>query len=179
MRIFCCPRLVPTEPLAADVMRSLESRYAQRFVMKSGGQVASRSVKVEVKHILSLSVTLFATAMTLQSHGADLRDQDRQFLEHYESVRASLADDDLEGARKAASRILERPAALTISRADSLNTARIGFKKLSIDAIAIGRVQSGYLVFRCPMVDAEWLQRHRKSSNPYLGQKMPTCGQVK
>lgn len=132
-----------------------------------------------MKQILSFLVVLLVGLMAPPSLAAVLRDQDNQFLERYEMVRARLADDDLEGARDAASKITDRAAASMISRADSLNTARMGFKKLSTDAIALGSKQPGFVVFRCPMVEADWLQRTPQVSNPYLGRKMPTCGQPK
>jgi hypothetical protein len=45
---------------------------------------------------------------------------------------------------------------------------------------SIKLARSPKAVFTCPMAKADWLQTDPKQvSNPYMGKKMPTCGEMK
>lgn len=133
------------------------------------------------------SVTLHAghgsmPVMAGHGHQADspsLTDAQKQFLASYDVVRAALAADDLAGAKSAATALSDSPAAQRITKADSLNTARVAFKKLSEVAVQVAKGHDVYYVFNCPMVGSDWVQTTKTASNPYVGQKMPTCGVLK
>lgn len=101
------------------------------------------------------------------------------FLSAYERVRVALAADDLAAAKRFAANIPDSPQATQLSRATSLNAARVAFKKLSADAIQIVQGQPDYYVFNCPMAGSDWVQPAKVAGNPYLGKKMPTCGVIK
>lgn len=116
----------------------------------------------------------------------------------YLRIQQHLAEDDLDGAKKAAAALKKAlddtaPDALsapanTLVGADDIGAARAAFRKLS--GGLIGRLkQSGmetdtplYRV-RCPMAfggeGGDWLQAGKQVANPYYGNKMSRCGAVK
>ncbi len=108
---------------------------------------------------------------------ADLTEGEREFLAHYEKVRAALAADDLAAARQSAAAIAE---AQPIAEAEDLSSARKAFKRLSIRAVALARGRSGYFVAHCSMFPggADWVQTTDEVSNPYWGRSMPHCGAI-
>lgn len=115
-------------------------------------------------------------------HGAqatDLTVPQRKFLSNYEDVRAALAADDLEAAKRSAAKISESQAAMQLSRAPTLNAARVAFKKMSSEALRIAEDRAGYFVAHCPMALSDWLEVTTKISNPYLGRRMSNCGTIK
>lgn len=116
------------------------------------------------------------------SHGAqavELTKAQTKFLANYEGVRAALAADDLDAAKRSAANIADSEAARQLSKASSLNAARVAFKKLSAEAIQLAKGHEGYYVANCPMAGSDWLQTTTKISNPYLGRQMSTCGSIK
>ncbi len=130
------------------------------------------------RRVLALSLLTFSCVFSFAA-GKTLTEADRRLLARYEAIRAELAMDNLEGARTTANNLPGNVNATVIARADTLNTARMAFKKLSAEAIALGAGVDGFVIVHCPMVEADWLQTSREISNPYLGKKMPTCGKVK
>jgi hypothetical protein len=118
---------------------------------------------------------LFVLGLT--SRAAELSGEDQGFLGKYEKVRAALALDNLENAKKAATDLGEEGAA--IAKSDKIATARTEFSKLSEHAIKLASGQSGYYVVSCPMVQKDWVQPVGPISNPYAGQSMPTCGAIR
>ena len=111
-------------------------------------------------------------------------------LKAYHKVHDALAKDDLAGAQKAASDLGEKAAAAKcvstprhaaeLARSNSLENAREHFKAISEECIKMAEGVDGQYVFTCPMAKAEWLQTDSKqASNPYMGKKMPTCGELK
>jgi hypothetical protein len=66
------------------------------------------------------------------------------------------------------------------AKSDSLEKAREHFKAISEECIKMMKGVEGQYVFTCPMAKADWLQTDSKQvSNPYMGKKMPTCGEIK
>jgi hypothetical protein len=128
-------------------------------------------------HIAAIFCALLLLPCCLTSRAAELSPEDKDFLAKYEKVRAALAVDNLENAKKAAADLGEEGAA--ISKADKIATAREEFSKLSEHAIQLAAGQSGYYVVNCPMVRKDWVQPAGQISNPYAGQSMPTCGAIK
>ncbi len=123
-----------------------------------------------------LSALLFLSCC-LTSRAAELSSEDKDFLAKYEKVRAALAADNLENAKKAAADLGEEGAA--INNAEKIATAREEFAKLSERAIKLASGQSGYYVINCPMLKKDWVQPTGSISNPYGGQAMLTCGAIK
>ncbi len=142
-----------------------------------------RILIIASQSLLGLATGLYAAeTMPGHKHGAHasvLTGTQKQFLFGYERVRAALAADDLAAAKSAASGIEDSTPAVELAKAQSLNAARVAFKKLSVQAIPLAKGQAGYVVANCPMVGSDWVQTTSKISNPYLGKKMPTCGSIK
>lgn len=113
------------------------------------------------------------------AHSAALTEAQAQFLSGYEAVRAALAADDLDAAKTAAAMIMDSPSASSLTKAPSLNAARVAFKKLSAEAVALAHGRNGYYVVTCSMVESDWVQTTKGISNPYLGKQQATCGQIK
>lgn len=115
----------------------------------------------------------------LAESGAELSDADRAFLASYETVRAALAGDDFEAAKKAAADIA---GGEPVAKAKSIAEARIAFKSLSARAIAKAKGHAGFYVAHCPMVKgggADWLATKKVIENPYYGSAMFSCGYIK
>ncbi|MDQ2919407.1 MAG: DUF3347 domain-containing protein [Verrucomicrobiota bacterium] len=133
--------------------------------------------RIPLQIAVTIGSTLFLFGFCLTSRAADLSNEDKKFLAKYESVRAALALDNLEDAKKAAEALGEVGAG--ISKSDKIATARNEFAKLSEHAIKIASGQSGYYIVNCPMVQKDWVQPAGQISNPYAGQSMPTCGAIR
>lgn len=112
-------------------------------------------------------------------------DQLEGVYEELEEIRQEaqpLADSDQAHVREHARAIIER-AAVEI---DSLEQARGAFKGVSaalIEMLAVippsDAVAEELYVAYCPMAEASWLQTTEELANPYMGQKMLGCGEVK
>lgn len=131
---------------------------------------------------LALSSAVYAADHGHGSHGAqpaELTKAQTKFLANYEGVRSALTADDLDAAKRSAGNITESQNAAQLSKAASLNAARVAFKKLSTEAIQIAKGHEGYYVVNCPMAGSDWLQTNTTIGNPYLGRQMSTCGSIK
>lgn len=111
-------------------------------------------------------------------------------LKAYHQVHEALAADDLASAKKSAGQLAEKATAAKcpstpqhaaeLAKTDSLEKAREHFKAISEECIKMMAGVDGQYVFTCPMAKADWLQTDNKqASNPYMGKKMPTCGEIK
>ncbi len=127
--------------------------------------------------MINAFLTIGMVAFCLTSRATDLSAEDKEFLAKYEKVRAALANDNLENAKKAASDLGEEGS--TLSTSDKIATARTEFSKLSDHAIKLAAGQSGYYIVNCPMLQKDWVQPAGTVSNPYAGQAMPTCGAIR
>ncbi len=125
--------------------------------------------------ILMSAVALCSMISLLPAAG--LTDQNKQFLAAYDKVHHALVADDLAGAKKAAAALGTSGSELANSK--SLDDARSAFTKLSAEAERIAAGQSGYYVVHCPMLKKDWVQTSTTIANPYGGQDMLTCGEVK
>lgn len=146
-----------------------------------------------------------AEATPAQRFDAATLERLRAAFAAYEQVRASLASDSLEGldaratsiraaldaARQGASNL--RPeltaalpegasAAHALGEARDAEAARKAFGELSRRLVALGtvdpRLVAGLSLFECPMTEGrqKWFQPAREPANPYMGERMPTCG---
>lgn len=120
-----------------------------------------------------------------------------------DQVRAKLAADTLDGVTASTARFAQmmRDASKLVSPADAqrcladaadaadalgatkdLDGARKAFAAASSYVVALAaadpRLQEGWKVFECPMVEGfnKWLQRGDALENPYMGKKMLACG---
>lgn len=139
-----------------------------------------------MKKLLLSSLTLLAvTAATpvIQADGDHAKHQ----LDGYFAVATALFKDDLEAAKKAASKISEHEddalaeSAAQVAEAEDIAGARAAFTDLSAKAIELadGVENHFYTVMHCPMVKdnkGDWLSADDKVNNPYMGARMPHCG---
>jgi hypothetical protein len=109
-------------------------------------------------------------------------------FEHYERIRAALAQDTTENmsvkakalsplAREIAGEEAARAAA-SLAQAKTLEDAREQFGALS-EALVPKFLEAGLpgvQGFVCSMKDKRWVQRGEKPANPYFGKSMSTCG---
>ncbi len=126
-------------------------------------------------------------------------------MQTYETIRAALAADTVNGIADPARRLAESlraaidadPAAPArahaalrggagiadgIAGATDLTRARLLFGQLGDQLLALTildpRLGEGLHIFSCPMTDGpnKWLQPAAVKANPFMGAKMPTCG---
>ncbi|MGH8017158.1 MAG: hypothetical protein ACREIA_02540, partial [Opitutaceae bacterium] len=107
----------------------------------------------------------------------------------YEKVSMALAQDDLKGAKEAATTLscyaaCHDNAALgaeadKIANAASLEDARAAFKMVSAKVIEDAGETADYFVMTCPRAKADWIQTTKQVANPYYGSQMLRCGAVK
>lgn len=124
-----------------------------------------------------LAAVIASTLIALSAQAANLSDKDKQFLAGYDKVHTALAADDLASAKSAAKHLGDEGS--DIAKAESLKDARAGFEKVSSRAKTLVTGQSGYYVAHCPMLKKDWVQTSEKISNPYGGQDMLTCGEIR
>ncbi|HEY1010513.1 MAG TPA: DUF3347 domain-containing protein [Daejeonella sp.] len=130
---------------------------------------------------------------------ADIKDENtQQVYNHYLTLKDVLVSSDFPAAKEAAKELAfalskvdgcENTAALAgkISNAKDLKEQRVHFTALSSDVIALMKhadVNSGTLFVQyCPMANegegAYWLSAEKEVMNPYYGDEMLNCGEVK
>lgn len=135
-----------------------------------------------------LGVCLVAAASV---SGLALRAQERPLeraFEHYERIRAALAQDTTKGvaaearalsplARDVAGETAGRTAT-SLAQAKDIEEAREQFGVLS-EALVPKFLEAGLpgvQGFVCSMKEKRWVQRGAKIENPYFGKSMATCG---
>lgn len=115
----------------------------------------------------------------------------------YMNIQNALADDNPESARAVTFNLLNEQTALNethmkktleeLSKATDLNEQRKHFATLSRELYTIFKEigLDGKTLYwnHCPMAmegkGANWLSLSEKINNPYMGQRMPSCGSVK
>jgi hypothetical protein len=133
-----------------------------------------------------LTAGLFASAASARPTSTE----EAACLKAYHQVQEALAMDDLAAAKKSASELADKATAAKcpttpqraaeLAKSESLEKAREHFKAISEECIKMAAGIEGQYVFTCPMAKADWLQTDSKQvSNPYMGKKMPTCGEIK
>ena len=142
--------------------------------------VSTDNTMKTTNHLITKLFVLFAIALAFlpgTTRAGDLSSHDKQFLAGYEQIRAALAADDLNGAKKAAASLPDSGAAL--AKSQSLGEARTSFTKLSDEAVKLAAGQPGYHVLHCSMANKDWVQTSATVGNPYLGADMAGCGEIK
>lgn len=144
-----------------------------------------------MKTILNFSVPLaIAVLMAVPAFARQASNEEAACLKAYHQVHDALAKDDLAAAKKSAAELAEKATAAKcpttpqhaaeLAKSDSLEKAREHFKAISDECIKMAAGIEGQYVFNCPMAKADWLQTDSKQvSNPYMGKKMLTCGELK
>lgn len=147
--------------------------------------------------ILTAAAAGLLFSANLQADDSALMEPVKSVYDNYLKIQASLTKDSVKGVSDEASAISKAvkgdsmnmlPAEVgtqadALAKATDLSSAREAFKSLSaslIKYLADHKVQSGsYTEAYCSMANASWLQSGKTVSNPYLGQSMPTCGEIK
>lgn len=124
-------------------------------------------------------------------------------VKSYLDLRKTLADDKSEGIAESVAAIgekakplfnsdnadIQRIAKAIVKSAESKTADLVGARETyqSISASVIELVKivppskqtlSNLYVAYCPMVKASWLQTTKEIANPYMGQKMLSCGEI-
>lgn len=154
---------------------------------------------MKIKTINTLLAVAAGLLLNVNGQAADspaLMPPVKSVYEQYLKIQTDLANDSLKGVPEAADAIAKAvqgdgmkmlPATVateaeTLSKAPDLKAARAAFKPLSdslIKYLADHHVQDAYVEVYCPMAKASWLQANKNVNNPYLGQDMSTCGEIK
>jgi hypothetical protein len=144
-----------------------------------------------MKTVLSTIICILAASLPAAPASArQASSEEAACLKAYHAVENALAKDDLAAAKKSATELAEKAGAAKcattpqraadLAKSDSLEKAREHFKAISEECIKMAAGIEGQFVFTCPMVKADWLQTDSKEvSNPYMGKKMLTCGEMK
>jgi len=153
-----------------------------------------------MKKIAILLSTLFTLGLATASAEAPDTPEAKAdaIVPAYLRIQQHLAEDDLDGARKAAAALKKAlddtaPDALsapanTLAEADDIGSARAAFRKLSeglIGSLKQPGMKTDTTLYqvRCPMAfggeGGDWLQTDKHVANPYYGKKMSRCGAVK
>jgi Protein of unknown function (DUF3347) len=150
------------------------------------------------KTLFTIAVATLVSIPSL-THAADnhaLMQPVKSVYDHYLKIQTDLANDSLKGVPEEANAIAKAvqgdsmkmlpetvaTEAEALSKTSDLKSARATFKPLSdslIKYLADHHAKSAYVEVYCPMAKASWLQADRNVNNPYLGQEMPTCGEIK
>ncbi len=153
------------------------------------------NVKTRIR-LLAVAAGLVWNATTHAADSGALMPPVKSVYEHYLKIQTALADDSLKSVAPEADAIAKAvqgdsmkmlPATVAteaeaLAKAADLKSARAAFKPLSgalIQYLADHHAQGIYVEVYCPMAKASWLQADKNVNNPYLGQEMPTCGEIK
>ena len=152
---------------------------------------------------IKIMSTLLAIAtglwLNINAHAADsptLMQPVKSVYEHYLKIQTDLAKDSFKGVPEEAGAIAKAiqgdsmkmlpeevaTEATALAKASDLKSARAAFKPLSdslIKYLADHKIKDAYIEVYCPMAKARWLQANKNVNNPYLGQDMATCGEIK
>ena len=133
----------------------------------------------------SLLALMSSAGISAQQTAGDLP---ARAFEPYETIRATLAADKLDGIPDHAARLAPlaaelggsdaRQASERLGQATDLKSARDAFGVLSKALVPKFREAklAGVFAFECSMVKLPWAQRGENVQNPYMGKAMSTCG---
>ncbi len=129
---------------------------------------------------------IIASAMTTPASAHSEKSM-KVLMEYYAPIRDALAKDDFEGAKASAEKFSnyakandEKVAlkARTMANANSIESLRQSFERVSKYVIGHLKDKPGYHVINCPVAKADWIQTDEVIQNPYLGKKGLTCGTI-
>lgn len=111
-------------------------------------------------------------------HAKAIQDLATSQLEDFDAARTSVPDQDT-GTFKVALQEIQT-AATDLSSAGSLASAREQFFALTKPMARYRKLSGdqGSVVAYCPMAQKAWIQPEGEIGNPYMGQKMPKCGDI-
>lgn len=127
----------------------------------------------------AIRVTLLSDAMTdVAKHATAIANRVDELAQNFDAKDAGVPAE-----KSAECKALLREISSTASRlaeADGIEEAREALFELSKP---MGRYRKlagveGSMVVFCSMAKKAWIQPHGEIGNPYMGQKMPSCGEV-
>lgn len=130
-------------------------------------------------HYEAIRLSLVADDMSgVSEHARAIEIRMQTLAKEFSVQRAGVAEEKSEEGRALVPEVAI--AAGRLASAVDLDQAREALFELSKP---MGRYRKlagieGTAVFFCPMVKKAWIQPEGEIGNPYLGQKMSTCGQV-
>ncbi|GEM_PF-1900761 len=158
---------------------------------------------------LFLAVVLMGSVAWAEEEPAITMEEGMEhILEHYLTIRSSLASDSLKGVKEDAGHIIEMADELAKIKHDTteeenkkhqekiadlkvqaeklkgekIEDARQGFSGLSNHLIECltkcSTPEKEYYVYYCSMVKKHWIQENKEIGNPYYGSKMLKCGEL-
>ncbi len=145
--------------------------------------------------LLAVAIGFFCSAGARAADHPALSGPVKAGYDHYQKIQAALAGDTLAGVAENAGAISKAvqgdakalPAqvgtqAESLAKAKDLQSERAAFKPLSdslIKYLANNNAKGAYVQVYCPMANANWLQTDKNVNNPYFGQAMSGCGEIK
>jgi hypothetical protein len=111
-------------------------------------------------------------------HAKSIQDLAKGQLEHFDAGRFIVPDQDIATFEAALQDI--QTAASNLSSAGSLAPARETFFALTKPMVRYRKLSGGQdsVVAYCPMAQKAWIQPQGEIGNPYMGQQMPSCGEI-
>ncbi len=143
---------------------------------KSEESTAFRDMSV---HYEAIRLALLSDSLTgVEDHAEAIRERADGLIDSFDAAEAGVDAED-SGACEALLPELSSAAA-ELAGAHSLEATRVAFFELSKP---LGRYRKlagieGTVVAFCPMAKKAWIQPAGEIGNPYLGQEMPSCGEV-
>jgi hypothetical protein len=130
-------------------------------------------------HYEAIRVALLNDVMTdVAEHANAIESIGDKLLEAFDAASAGVAAEHGSACRELLPELSS--AAARLAEVEDIDGAREALFELSKP---LGRYRKlagieGSMVVYCPMVKKAWIQPEGEVGNPYMGQGMPTCGQV-
>lgn len=145
-----------------------------------GAEEASSTPYLEMSsHYQAIRLALLGDSMGgIVEHAKSIEKQAGGLLTNFEAAKTGVPEGDVAVLEAALQEI--ESAASKLSAAGDLTSAREAFFALT-KPMAKYRKLAGddeTIVAYCPMAQKAWIQPEGEIRNPYLGQEMPTCGEV-
>ncbi len=161
-----------------------------------------------MKTLKSYAILLFAAAMVFAKAPAPIESGLGKVYDGYLKIQQALADDDFQKAKTASASLVDTVKAVptkgldknakshwdsssvgiskslkAMADAKDIKALRKEFKGLTplvvsaVESFGMKSGSSAYLI-HCPMANADWVQKDKKTMNPYYGKEMQECGEV-
>lgn len=114
----------------------------------------------------------------LSGHAAAIEDLASGLLEDLGAASSSLSDEDIATLERVLEEI--QSAAADLSAGDNLDSAREHFFALTRPMARYRKLNGDQttIVAYCAMAQKAWIQPEGEMGNPYMGKRMPKCGEV-
>jgi len=130
-------------------------------------------------HYEEIRMALLADSMVdVAAHAEAIEERATDLSDSLSTALAGVSADDLEQCLTALQEI--EASAMNLAETSDLESAREEFFVLTKPMAKYRKLtgDQSTVVAYCPMVQEAWIQPAGEIGNPYLGQEMPTCGEV-